>query len=186
MDDDDLERVRGQFVTAAENADAAGFDALQLHMGHGYLLSSFLSPLTNDRDDEHGGDLEARLSYPLAVLDAVRSVWPDEKPVTVKMPATDWRPEGNSLGDAFTIGERLIDGGADLLTVVAGQTTANDRAKFDSDVLARYSEQIRNELNVPTMSTNYITTTDDVNTQVGRATSDLCEWHPPDVGVNTL
>jgi len=186
MDDADLEAVREWFVAAAENANAAGFDVLQLHAGHGYLLSSFLSPLTNDRDDEYGGDSEGRLRYPLSVFDAVRSVWPEEKPITVKIPATDWRPEGNSLSDAFAIGEAFADHGADLLTVVAGQTTANDRAKFDTDVLARYSEQIRNELNTPTMSTNYITTTDDVSTQVGRATSDLCEWHPPGVGINSL
>lgn len=186
MDAADVERVREQFVAAAENADAAGFDLLQLNAAHGYLLSSFLSPLTNERDDEYGGALDDRLRYPLAVFEAVRSVWPDSKPITVKTPATDWRPDGNDLEDAFEIVEALDERGADLFTVVAGQTTANDRAKFDPDVLAWYSEQIRNTLNVPTMTTNYVTSTDDVNTQVGAATGDLCQWHPPDVDVNSL
>jgi anthraniloyl-CoA monooxygenase len=186
MDGDDLDRVREAYVTAAERAEAAGFDLLQLNMAHGYLLSSFLSPLTNEREDEYGGDLEERLRYPLEVFDAVRAVWPDGKPITVKLPATDYRPEGNDLDDAFTIGRALDGHGADLLTVVAGQTTSNDRPKFDSDVLADFSEQVRNELNVRTMTTNYTTATDDVNAQVGAATGDLCQWYPPDVDVNSL
>jgi anthraniloyl-CoA monooxygenase len=186
MDVDDLERVREQFVAAAERADDAGFDLLQLNMGHGYLLSSFISPLTNKRDDEYGGSLENRLQYPLEVFDAVRSVWSDEKPMTVKLSATDYRPKGFDLGDAFAAGSCLDKHGCDLLTVVAGQTTSNDRPKFDSDVLARYSEQIRNELNIPTMTTNYITSTDSLNTQVGSATADLCQWYPDDVDINSL
>lgn len=186
MDNDDLETVRDRFVAAAERADDAGFDIIQLNLAHGYLLSSFLSPLTNERDDAYGGSLEHRLRYPLEVFDAVRSVWPDEKAVTAKMPATDWRPGGNDLGDGFAIGSHLDKHGSDLLTIVAGQTTSNDRPKFDTDVLARYSEQIRTELSVPTMSTNYITSTDAVNTQVGGGTSDLCQWYPPTVEVNSL
>jgi anthraniloyl-CoA monooxygenase len=187
MDADDLETVRERFVAAAQRADDAGFDVLQLNLAHGYLLSSFLSPLTNERDDEYGGDdVEARLAYPLEVLEAVQSVWPDEKAITTKMPATDWRPGGNDLGDGFAIGSHLDRHGSDLLTVVAGQTTSNDRPKFDTDVLARYSEQIRNELNVPTMTTNYVTSTDDVNTQVGAGTGDLCQWYPPNVDGDLL
>ncbi|MFC4440273.1 MULTISPECIES: oxidoreductase [Natrialbaceae] len=186
MDADDMERVREQFAHAAELADQAGFDLLQLHFGHGYLLSSFISPRTNERDDEYGGALENRLRYPLEVFDAVRTVWPDEKPVTVKLPATDWAPNGYDMGEAFTAGTRLKERGCDLLTVVAGQTTANDRPKFDTGVLGNYCEQIRNEVQVPTMSTNYLTTTDDVNTQVGGATADLCHWYPENVDVNSL
>ena len=186
MDENDLATVREAFVDATARADEAGFDLLQLNMAHGYLLGSFLSPLTNEREDAYGGSFEERLAYPLDVFDAVREVWPDEKPLTVKLNATDWRPGGFTLGDAFRTGERLDEDGCDLLCVVAGQTTPNDRSKFDSQVLERYSEQVRNELGVPTMSTNYITTTDDVNSQVGRASADLCAWHPPDVDVNSL
>jgi anthraniloyl-CoA monooxygenase len=186
MDDDDLATVREQFAAAATRADDAGFDLLQLNMAHGYLLSSFLSPLTNDRDDEYGGSFEDRLRYPLAVFDAVDDVWPDEKPLTVKLNATDWRPNGLKVSDAFDISARLAEHGCDLLTVAAGQTTPNDRAKFDRDVLANYSEQIRNEIDVPTMSTNHIKTTDDVNSQIGRATADLCAWYPPQVDLNSL
>ncbi|USZ73624.1 FAD-dependent monooxygenase [Natronosalvus halobius] len=186
MDDDDLERVRAQFADAAQRAADAGFDVLQLNMAHGYLLSSFLSPLTNERDDEYGGSLENRLRYPLEVFEEVRAVWPDDKPITVKIPATDWRPNGNNLGDAFQIGRQLDEYGVDLMTVVAGQTTSNDRPRFDTDVLARHSEQIRNELNVPTMTTNYITSTDEINTQVGSGTGDLCHWYPPNTDINSL
>jgi anthraniloyl-CoA monooxygenase len=187
MDESEMDTVRERFVKAAERADDAGFDVLQLNLAHGYLLSSFLSPLTNERDDAYGGDdIEDRLAYPLEVLDAVRAVWPDEKALTTKMPATDWRPGGNSLGDGFAIGHHLDEHGSDLLTVVAGQTTSNDRPKFDTDVLAQYSEQIRNELNVPTMTTNYVTSTDDVNTQVGAGTSDLCKWYPPTIDGDLL
>jgi len=186
MDGDDLARVREQFVEATERADAAGFDLLQLNVAHGYLLSSFLSPLTNERDDEYGGSAENRLRYPLEVFDVVRAAWPAEKPMTVKLPATDYRPNGYGLGDAFAAGRRFDEHGADLLSVVAGQTTSNDRPRFDTDVLARYSEQVRNELDVPTMSTNYITSTDGVNTQVGAGTADLCLWYPEGVDVNSL
>lgn len=186
MDEEDLARVREQFVGAVERADDAGFDLLQLNAAHGYLLSSFLSPLTNEREDEYGGSAKNRLRYPLEVFDAVRDAWPDEKPVTVKLPATDYRPDGFDLGDAFRAGQRLDGHGCDLFTVVAGQTTSNDRPRFDTDVLARYSEQIRNELNVPTMTTNYITSTDGVNTQVGSATGDLCQWYPDDADINSL
>jgi anthraniloyl-CoA monooxygenase len=186
MDDDDVDRVRDAFADAAERADDAGFDLLQLNVAHGYLLGSFLSPLSNEREDAYGGSREDRTTVPLAVFDDVREVWPDEKPIAVKLNATDWRPNGFTVGDAFATGSRLDDHGCDLLTVVAGQTTPNDRPKFDADVLERYSEQLRNELAVPTMSTNYVTTADDVNSQVGRASADLCVWHPPDVDVNSL
>jgi anthraniloyl-CoA monooxygenase len=186
MDTDDLATVREEFVLAAERADDAGFDLLQLNMGHGYLLSSFLSPLTNERDDEYGGSMENRMRYPLEVFNAVDEVWPDEKALTAKINATDWRPNGLSLSDSFEIGRRLSEHGCDMLSIVAGQTTPNDRAKFDQDVLARYSEQIKNEIDVKTISTNYIRTTDDVNSQVGRATADLCAWYPPRVDVNSL
>jgi anthraniloyl-CoA monooxygenase len=185
MDENDMERIREAFVDAAVRADDAGFDLLQLNMAHGYLLGSFLSPLTNERDDEYGGSRDERLRYPLEVFDAVREMWPDGKPMTVKLNATDWRPGGFNMGDAFATGSRLGDHGCDLLSIVAGQTTPNDRPKFDADVLERYSEQIRNELSIPTMSTNYVTTTDDVNSQVGRASADLCAWYPPDVDVNS-
>lgn len=186
MDEDDLATVREEFVAAAERADEAGFDLLQLNMAHGYLLSSFLSPLTNERDDQYGGSFEDRLRYPVEVYEAVDAVWPDEKPISIKLNATDWRPNGLNLGDAFGIGSRFDELGCDLFTVVAGQTTPNDRAKFDRDVLARYSEILRNEINVQTLSTNFIKTTDDVNSQVGRGDADLCAWYPPSVDVNSL
>src|SRR5690606_18316363 len=99
IDRSEMDAIRDEFVASARRADEAGFDLLELHCAHGYLLSSFLSPLTNHRTDEYGGSLEARLRYPLEVFDAVRAVWPDGKPMTVRISATDWYPGGNDADD---------------------------------------------------------------------------------------
>lgn len=179
MDDEDLSRVREDFVAAAERADRAGFDVLQLHWGHGYLLSSFLSPLTNDREDDYGGSLADRLRYPLEVYDAVRGAWPDDKPVGVTLPATDWRPDGWTEADAFEAAESLDDRGCDYVAVVAGQTTANDRPTFDTTTLADLCEAVRNEAEVTAMSTGFLTSFDEINSMVGGARADLCQFDHP-------
>ncbi len=178
MDAEDLARVKEEFVRAAEMADEAGFDLLQLHWGHGYLLSSFLSPITNERDDEYGGDLAARARYPLEVYDAVREAWPDDRPLSVTLPASDWGRRAYHLPDAFRVGGWLKERDCDLVAVVAGQTGVNDRPKFDPNTLADYTEAIRNEVEIPTMSTNYVSEYDDVNTMVGGARADLCRFYP--------
>ena len=178
MGETDLQSVTEEFVGSAELADEAGFDLLQLHWGHGYLLSSFLSPITNDRDDEYGGDLEARARFPLAVYDEVREAWPDEKPLGVTLPASDWGRRAYHLPDAFRVAGWLAERDCDFVSVVAGQTAVNDRPKFDPTTLLDYTEAIRNEVEIPAMSTTYVTEYDDVNTMVGGGRADLCQFYP--------
>ncbi|WP_458188386.1 oxidoreductase [Haladaptatus sp. NG-WS-4] len=178
MDAADLDRVRDAFVAATERADAAGFDHLQLNAGHGYLLSSFLSPLSNDREDEYGGSLEGRMRYPLSVFDAVREAWPDEKSLGVTLQATDWNLNGFKTRESYEVARSIEARDCDLLAVVAGQASVRERPQFDTDTLGRFSEQFRNEVEMPTLSTNYCTTYDEVNTMVGGGRADLVLFHP--------
>ncbi|MDZ7701509.1 MAG: FAD-dependent monooxygenase [Halobacteriales archaeon] len=178
MDRDEMDRVRDDFVGAAERAAAAGFDVLQLQAGHGYLLSSFLSPLANDREDEYGGSPEDRRRYPLEVVEAVRAAWPDDRPLGVTLNATDWHPAGHGVEEAFGTAAALDERGVDYLAVGAGQATAVDRPSFDPTSLADLCEAVRNEVRMPAMSTNYVTSFDEVNSLVGAARADLCRVHP--------
>jgi anthraniloyl-CoA monooxygenase len=162
------------FLSAARRAAVAGFDLLELHMGHGYLLSSFLSPLTNRRDDEYGGSLEDRLRYPLEVLDAVRSVWPEERPLGVVMNGNDWARGGTTLEEAATIASALKEHRCDVIRVVAGQATARSVPRFDPYFLTHYAERIRNKVKIPTIATGDITTVDRVNTLIAGGRADLC------------
>src|SRR5207244_10090128 len=122
MDRADMERVQADFVKAASMAEAAGFDMLELHMAHGYLLASFVSPLTNARTDAYGGTLDNRLCYPLAVFDTVRAVWPAARPISVKISATDWADGGVTPEESVEFARRLKAHGCDLVTVSTGQT----------------------------------------------------------------
>jgi anthraniloyl-CoA monooxygenase len=174
MDRADMDRVRDEFVRAAEMAHAAGFDMLQLHFAHGYLLGSFLSPLTNRRDDEYGGSLENRMRFPLEVFDAVRAVWPEEKPLAVAINATDWARGGLDLEDAVAMAEMLKDHGCDLVQVLAGQTVPDTRPVYDPGFLVPYSDWVRNEAGVATLVGGHLTTTGQVNTIIGAGRADLC------------
>ncbi|MFW6152733.1 MAG: bifunctional salicylyl-CoA 5-hydroxylase/oxidoreductase, partial [Halobacteriota archaeon] len=178
MDEGALETVREAHVSATERALAAGFDYLQLHVGHGYLLSSFLSPLVNERDDAYGGDLAGRMRFPLEVFDAMRAAWPDDRPMGVTLQATDWNLNGLKTYEAMLVGEALVDRGCDLLAIVAGQASIRERPRYDPQVLADFTETFRNELDVRAMSTNYVTTYDEVNTLVGAGRADLCTFAP--------
>jgi anthraniloyl-CoA monooxygenase len=169
----DMDRVRDAYVSAAQRADAAGFDLIQLDMSRGYLLASFLSPLTNQRDDEFGGDREQRLRYPLDVLDAVRDAWPAEKPLAVAISASDRARGGNRLSDAVEIAPELKAHGCDLITVHAGQTIPNDRASFDFATAAHYTDVIRTEAGIPTLATGYATTSNHLNTLLAGGRADL-------------
>ncbi len=150
--------IRDDFVAAAQRADAIGFDLLELHFGHGYLLASFLSPLTNQRDDELGGDLEARLRFPLEILDAVHAVWPAAKPLSVCLSASDLQPGGLPEEEAVEVARRLGEHGADVLHVVAGQTTPHARPDYDGVYYARWSDVIRNRAGVPTIASGAVPT----------------------------
>ena len=122
MDRADMDRVRDDFVRAAHMAQEAGFDLLELHFAHGYLLASFISPLTNRRDDGYGGDVAARMRYPLGVFDAVRAAWPAHKPMSVRISAVDWAPGGQTLDDSVQVARLLREHGCDIIDVSAGQT----------------------------------------------------------------
>ncbi|HSJ44777.1 MAG TPA: FAD-dependent monooxygenase [Euzebyales bacterium] len=150
--------VRDDFAGAARRAHAAGFDLLELHFGHGYLVSSFLSPLTNHREDELGGDVHGRLRFPLEILDAVREVWPRGRPLSVCMSASDLQPGGLSEDDAVVIARALSEHGADVLHVVAGQTTPHARPDYAGVYYAAWSDLIRNCAGVPTIASGDLST----------------------------
>jgi anthraniloyl-CoA monooxygenase len=174
VDDGAMAQVIADFVRAATMAAAAGFDWLQLHMAHGYLLAGFLSPLANRRQDEYGGSLENRLRFPLELFDAVRAVWPAERPLSVALPAIDWVRGGLTIVEAVTIATALKAHGCDLVEVLAGQTVPDSSPVYGSDFLAGYSEQIRHEAALPTLTRGYITTSGQVNTILAAGRADLC------------
>jgi anthraniloyl-CoA monooxygenase len=170
----DLAAVAEEFGAAAARALRAGFDALEVHAAHGYLLASFLSPLTNKRDDEYGGTLENRLRFPLTVLAAVRAKWPEEKPLGIVLSAADWARAGASLTDAVVAARSFAAHGCDLFRVVAGQTIGRHRPRYDPYWLTHYADTIRNETGVTVVATGDIATIDDVNTIVAGGRADLC------------
>jgi anthraniloyl-CoA monooxygenase len=160
------------FTTAARNADRAGFDAVVVEMGRGYLLGGFLSPLTNPRDDELGGDAHSRMRFPLEVFDAVRSTFGG--PVGASICADDWQRGGTRPEDALAHVGALRERGCCLVEVTAGYTTPRFRPHLDPYYLTVLSEQIRNETGMPTLIGGGITTTDRINTLLGGARADLC------------
>jgi anthraniloyl-CoA monooxygenase len=174
MDRADMDHVRDDFVRAATMADEAGFDLIELHFAHGYLIASFLSPLTNVRSDEYGGSPENRQRYPLEVFDAVRAVWPDEKPISVRISATDWAPDGFDGNDAVALGKALKEHGCDIVDVSTGQTVAEAKAKFGRLYQTPYSERVRLEAGIPTMTVGNISSYADVNSILVAGRADLC------------
>jgi anthraniloyl-CoA monooxygenase len=165
--------VREAFVRAARLAERAGFDMLELHMAHGYLLSSFISPLTNQRADEYGGSLANRMRFPLEVFDAVRAAWPD-KPLSVRISATDWVPgRGLDVDDAIEIARLLKIRGVDILDVSAGQTTTEAQPVYGRMFQTPFSDAIRSEVEIPTITVGNITTADQVNTIIAAGRADL-------------
>ncbi len=174
MDRADMDRVRDQFVTATEMADRAGFDMIELHCAHGYLLSSFISPLTNQRTDEYGGSLENRLRFPLEVFAAMRAVWPEEKPVSVRISAHDWAgDEGITPEDAVEIARHLKQAGVDIVDVSAGQTSTRARPVYGRMFQTPFSDRIRNEADIATMAVGNIYEPDHVNSILMAGRADL-------------
>src|SRR4051812_8864584 len=169
----DMNKVIADFVQAAERGNRAGFDMLELHCAHGYLLASFISPLTNRRTDEYGGSLENRLRFPLEVFQALRKVWPDEKPMSVRISATDWKDGGITADDSVLIARAFADAGVDLIDVSAGQTVHDAEPVFGRMFQTPFSDQIRNEAGLATMCVGAITTADQVNTVVAAGRADL-------------
>jgi anthraniloyl-CoA monooxygenase len=173
MTREDMERVKLQFVRATEMGLRCGFDLLELHCAHGYLLSSFITALTNRRTDEYGGSLENRLRYPLEVFAAMRAVWPGAKPMSVRISATDWVEGGVTPNDAVEIARAFAAAGADLIDVSAGQTSRQAQPVYGRMFQTPFSDKIRNELRIATMAVGNITDADQVNSIVAAGRADL-------------
>jgi anthraniloyl-CoA monooxygenase len=180
MDRADMDRLKESFVRAVEMANGAGFDLLQLHMAHGYLLAGFLSPLTNVRQDGYGGlELAKRARFPLEVFDAVRAAWPGDKPVSVALNACDYARGGFEIEDAVAVAILLKEHGCDLIEVLVGQTTLQSEPVFGRGFLTPLSDRIRNEAGIPTMVGGYMTTSNEVNTALAAGRADLCIMDAP-------
>jgi len=174
MTEEDFARISAQFVRAAQFGAEAGFDMLELHMAHGYLLASFLSPLTNQRRDDYGGPVANRLRYPLEVLLAVRAAWPAGKPLSVRLSATDWAPGGLEETDLIAIAKAFKEAGVTVLSVSTGQTVADQRPVYGRMWQTPYADMIRNVVGIPTIAVGNIFEPDHVNTIVGAGRADLC------------
>jgi anthraniloyl-CoA monooxygenase len=170
----DMDRVRDDFVSAATRAAEAGFDWLELHCAHGYLLSSFISPLTNQRTDEYGGSLPNRLRYPLEVFDAVRAAWPEALPMSVRISAHDWVDGGITPDDAVEIARAFKAHGADLIDCSSGQVSKAERPTFGRMWQTPFADRIRNEAQVPTIAVGGITEADHANSIIAAGRADLC------------
>jgi anthraniloyl-CoA monooxygenase len=179
MDRGDMDAVREQFVASTRAAAAAGFDLLELHMAHGYLLSSFLSPLTNHRTDEYGGDLQARARYPLEVFAACRAVWPAERPMSVRISASDWVDGGFDGDQAVAFAALLLRAGCDIVDVSSGQVSPDQRPAYGRSFQTPFADRIRNEVGIPTIAVGAISSYDDVNTIVLAGRADLCALARP-------
>ncbi|MFF1376110.1 bifunctional salicylyl-CoA 5-hydroxylase/oxidoreductase [Streptomyces sp. NPDC058308] len=174
-----LTAIREQFVAAARRGEQAGFDLLELHCAHGYLLSGFLSPLTNHRTDAYGGPLRARLRFPLEVFDAVREVWPDGKPMTVRISATDWADGGTTAEDAVEIARAFAAHGADAIDVSTGQVVFDERPDYGRSYQTPYADRIRNRTGIPVITVGAVSSWDDVNSLLLAGRADLCALARP-------
>jgi anthraniloyl-CoA monooxygenase len=174
MTRDDLDNVRDDFVRATTMSAEAGFDLLEIHFAHGYLLASFISPLTNERTDEYGGSLENRMRFPLEVLDACRSVWPVGRPLSVRISATDWAPGGVTGDDAVEIARLLKEHDVDLVDVSAGQTVPYGKPAYGRQFQTPFADRIRHEVGIATMAVGNISSYMDVNTILAAGRADLC------------
>lgn len=169
----DMDKVVADFRKATVYADQAGFDILEIHMAHGYLFASFISPLTNQRNDEYGGPIENRMRFPLEVFRACRQVWPDGKPTAVRISTTDWMPGGLSETDLIALTRMLKDAGCDLIDCSAGQTVANQKTPYGPAYQSPFSDLVRHEVGIPTIAVGAITTPDEVNTLLAAGRADL-------------
>jgi anthraniloyl-CoA monooxygenase len=175
----DMDEVKSQFERAARMALDAGFDMLELHCAHGYLLSAFITPVSNRRTDAYGGTMENRLRFPLEVLAAVRGQWPRPRPISVRVSATDWCEEGITGDEAVAIARTFHEHGADIIHVSAGQTTTMARPVYGRMFQTPLSDRIRNEGRVPTIAVGNITEADQVNGIIAAGRADLCALARP-------
>jgi anthraniloyl-CoA monooxygenase len=179
MTREQMSEVSAQFVRATRLGLQAGFDMLELHMAHGYLLASFLSPLTNRREDEFGGDVQGRLRFPLQVLRAVRAAWPQDKPLSVRISATDWAAGGLSDSDLLVIVRSFRDEGLDLIDVSTGQTVPWQKPVYGRMWQTPFADKVRNEIGIATMAVGNIYEPDHVNSIIASGRADLCALARP-------
>jgi len=169
----EMDRVQADFVRAVAMGESAGFDMIELHCAHGYLLSSFLTPVSNQRTDDYGGSLENRLRFPLGVFAAMRSAWPAHKPMSVRISATDWTDDGLTDDDAVGIARAFVGAGADIIHVSTGQTTTSAKPVYGRLWQTPYSDRIRNEARVPTIAVGNVTDADQVSSIITAGRADL-------------
>ena len=169
----DMDRVAEDFVRATAMAATAGFDLIELHLAHGYLLASFISPLTNRRTDEYGGSLANRMRYPLEIVARVRAEWPQVKPLSARISAVDWTPGGMEAHDAVEVARMVVAAGADIVDVSAGQTVPEGKPVYGRQFQTPFSDRIRHEARVPTMTVGNISSAADVNTILAAGRADL-------------
>ncbi len=170
----DMEQAIRDYVRATELALEAGFDLLEVHMAHGYLLASFISPLTNTRADAYGGPLENRMRFPLEVFDGCRRAWPAERPMSTRISAVDWMPGGVTPGEAVEVARLLKTHGCDVVDVSAGQTVPDQRPVYGRLFQTPFADRIRHDAGIATMAVGNISSYMDVNTIVASGRADLC------------
>jgi len=180
MTPEDLAQVKQQFVDATRRAEAAGFDLIELHMAHGYLLSSFLSPLSNKRRDAYGGSLEARMKYPLEVFDAVRAAWPKHKPLSVRVSASDWLgDEGMTVEDTVVLAKALKARGCDVIDVSSGGNVPESKPEYGRMYQVPFAEAVKVGAGIPVMAVGAIQGADHANTVIAAGRADLCALARP-------
>ena len=170
----EMQRIADDFAAAARRGAQAGFDILELHCAHGYLLSSFLSPLTNRRGDAYGGSVENRARFPLEVFAAVRAAWPQDRPVSVRLSCHDWFPGGNPADDAVAIARLFKAAGADIVDCSSGQVVAEQQPVYGRMWQTPFADRIRNEVGIPTVAVGAIFEADHVNMVIAAGRADLC------------
>jgi anthraniloyl-CoA monooxygenase len=170
----DMDAIKADFVRSVELGIAAGFDWLEFHCAHGYLMSSFISPLTNHRTDEYGGSLVNRCRFPLEVFRAMRDAWPDDKPISVRISANDWVPGGLTPEDAAQVACLFKEAGADVIDCSSGQVSKAEHPVYGRMYQVPFSDRIRNEIGIPTIAVGNIFEGDHVNTIIAAGRADLC------------
>jgi anthraniloyl-CoA monooxygenase len=175
----DMDRVRDDFVAATRMGSEAGFDMLELHCAHGYLMSAFITPLSNRRTDEYGGSIENRVRFPVEVFRAMRAEWPADRPMSVRVSATDWVEGGVTGEDAVAVAKAFVDAGVDIIHVSTGQTSIQAKPVYGRMYQTPFSDQIRNETHTPTIAVGNITDAEQVNAIIAAGRADLCALARP-------
>ncbi len=174
MTREDMAAVCADFANATRLAEQAGFDMLEIHLAHGYLLSTFITPLANTREDEYGGSMENRMRFALEVFDTVRAEWPEDKPISVRISAHDWKEGGITPEDAVEMGKMLKEHGCDIVDVSSGQVVGDEDPKYGRLFQTPFAERVRMEAGIPTMAVGNISSYTDVNSVIAAGRADIC------------